>query len=218
MAFLRGSLRATSFFGGSPPLPVFLRLLGSSSPSSSRPRFLPPEPPALLVLGPSPSRAPLPPLVPAPPPAVGFFRGLLLPEPPAPRSLLGCFGPVCQLDAFLFSGVFVPLDFGHWDLLSVLFLEVGDELPHLVGAPTSFGKGLLQGSSKPVVNKEGCEGLSCGHMSWAGRQSQMYLPLYMFWCSSSLRRLGFFIRRVLHHHLPVCASPWSRVLLSSSHC
>ena len=137
------------------------------------------------------------------------------------RSLLGCFGPVCQLNAFLFRGVFVPVDFGHWDLLSVLFLEVGDKLPHLVGAPTSFGKGLLQGSSKPVVNEECREGFSRGHMSRAGRQSQMYLPLHKFWCSSSLCRLGFFIRRILHHHLPICALPWRRVLLwillSSSH-
>ena len=81
-------LRATSFFGGSPPLPVFLRLLGSSSsPSPSRPRFLPPESPAPLVLGAPPSHAPFPPLVPAPPPAVGFFQGLLPPEPPAPSAV-----------------------------------------------------------------------------------------------------------------------------------
>ena len=223
MAFLRGSLRATSFFGGSPPLPIFLRLLGSSSSSSpSRPRFLPPESPAPLVLGPPPSCAPLPSLVPAPPPAVGFFRGLPPPEPPAPPAVfLATLDSVCQLNAFLFRGVFVPVDFGQWDLLSVLFLEVGDELPHLVGAPTSFGKGLLQGSSKPVINKERREGLSRGHMSRAGRQSQMYLLLHTFWCCSSLRQLGFFIRRILHHHLPVRASPWSRVLLwillSSSH-
>ena len=73
-----------------------------------------------------------------------------------------------------------------------------------------------------MVDEEGREGLSRGHMGWAGRQSQMYLPLYTFWCSSSLCRLGFFIRRVLQHHLPVRAFPWGRVLLwillSSSHC
>ena len=114
-----------------------------------------------------------------------------------------------------------PVNFGHWNLLSVLFLEVGDKLPHLVSAPTSFGKGLLQGTSKPVINKERCEGLGRGHMSRAGRQSQMYLLLHTFWCCSSLRRLGFFIRRILHHHLPVCWLPWRRILLwillSSSH-
>ena len=133
----------------------------------------------------------------------------------------GYSGPVCQLNAFLFRGVFIPVNFGHWNLLSVLYLEVGDKLPHLVGAPTSFGKGLLQGSSKPVINKERCEGLSRGHMNRAGRQSQMYLLLHTFWCCSSLRRLGFFIRRILHHHLSVCWLPWRRVLLwillSSSH-
>ena len=137
------------------------------------------------------------------------------------RGLLGYPGPVCQLNAFLFRGVFVPINFGHWNLLPMLFLEVGDQLPHLVGTPTSFGKGLLQGSSKPVINEERREGLSRGHMSRAGRQSQMYLLLHTFWCCSSLRRLGFFIRRILHHHLLVCWLPWRRVLLwillSSSH-
>ena len=137
------------------------------------------------------------------------------------RGLLGYLGSVCQLNAFLFRGIFVPLDFGHWDLLSVFLLEVGDKLPHLIRAPTSFGKGLLQGSSKPVIDEKHREGLSRGHMSRASRQSQMYLPLHTFWCFSSLRRLGFFIRRILHHHLPVCALPWRRallwILLSSSH-
>ena len=72
----------------------------------------------------------------------------------------------------------------------MLFLEVGDELPHLVGAPTSLGKGLLQGTSKPMINKKRGEGLSRGHMSRAGRQSQVDLLLYSCWCCSSLRRLG----------------------------
>ena len=106
------------------------------------------------------------------------------------RGLPGYSGPVCQLNAFLFRGVFVAVDFGHWNLLSMLFLEVGDELPHLVGAPTSLGKGLLQGTSKPVVDKERREGLSRGHMSRAGRQSQVYLLLHACWCCSSLRRWG----------------------------
>ena len=137
------------------------------------------------------------------------------------RGLPGYSGPVRQLDAFLFRGIFIAVNFGHWNLLSVLFLEVGDKLPHLVSAPTAFGKGLLQGTSKPVINEERGEGLSRGHMNRAGRQSQMYLLLHAFWCCSSLRRLGFFIRRILHHHLPVCWLPWGRILLwillSSSH-
>ena len=99
----------------------FLHLLGSSSsPSPSRPRFLPPEPPAPLVLGPPPSCAPLPPLVPAPPPA-HWLLSRLAPAGASctTRGLLGYLGSVCQLNAFLFRGVFVPVDFGHWDLLSV---------------------------------------------------------------------------------------------------
>ena len=136
------------------------------------------------------------------------------------RGLPGYSGPICQLNAFLFRGVFVPVNFGHWNLLSVLFHEVGDKLPHLVGAPTSFGKGLLQGSSKPVIDKKRREGLSRGHMSRAGRQSPDVSASSRIWCCSSLRRLGFFIRRILHHHLPVWL-PWRRillgVLLSSSH-
>ena len=76
--FLRGSLRATIGCGGASPPPVFLRLLGSSSPPSrplftsrpaSRPRFLLPDlqpmpPPPPLVLGPPPPLV----LVPSPPP------------------------------------------------------------------------------------------------------------------------------------------------------
>ena len=44
------------------------------------------------------------------------------------RGLPGYSGPVCQFNALLFRGVFVAVDFGHWNLLSMLFLEVGDEL------------------------------------------------------------------------------------------
>ena len=61
----------------------------------------------------------------------------------AASGFLCCFGPVCQLNTVAVRGIFVPVDFGHGDLLSMLLLEVGDELPHLVGAPTSFGKGFL---------------------------------------------------------------------------
>ena len=31
--------------------------------------------------------------------------------------LPGRFGPICQLWTFVVGGVFVPIDFGHWDLL-----------------------------------------------------------------------------------------------------
>ena len=51
---------------------------------------------------------------------------------------LAHFGSVCQLQTFAVRGVFVPIDFGHWDLLSMLLLEVGNEFSHLVGTPTSF--------------------------------------------------------------------------------
>ena len=141
---------------------------------------------------------------------------------------LAHFGPVCQLQTLTVRGVFVPVDFGHWDLLSVLLLEVGNEFPHLVGTPTSFHKSFLQGSHKIVVNKESCEGFSCGHMGWTCWQSQVYLLLHTFRHLRSLHLLGVIliqtlIRRVLQHHLPVCSSPWLRVRLrvalssSSSH-
>ena len=53
-------------------------------------------------------------------------------------------GSVCQLQALTVRGVFVPVDFGHWDLLSMLLLEVGDEFSHLVGTPTFLCKSFLQ--------------------------------------------------------------------------
>ena len=37
-------------------------------------------------------------------------------------------GTICQLQTLTVRGVFVPIDFGHWDLLSMLLLEVGDEI------------------------------------------------------------------------------------------
>ena len=136
--------------------------------------------------------------------------------------LLAHRGPVCQLKTFAVRGVFVPVDFWQWDFLPVLLLEVGDELPHLVGAPASFFKSFPQASCKTVVYKESCKRFSCGHMSWACWQSQVYLFLHTLRCSCSFCRLGVFIRRVLQHHLPVCTSPGLRVhlrvLLSSSHC
>ena len=138
--------------------------------------------------------------------------------------LLAHLGPVCQLKTFAVGAVLVPVDFRHWDLLPMLFLEVGNELPHLVGTPASFFKSFLQGSCKTVVDKESCEGFSRGHMSWACWQGQVYLLLHMFRCPCSLHLLGVLIRGVLQHHLPVRTSPGLRVHLrvllppSSSHC
>ena len=136
--------------------------------------------------------------------------------------LLAHLGPVCQLKTFAVRAVLVPVDFWHWDLLPVLVLEVGDELPHLVGTPASFFKSFLQASCKTVVNKESCKRFSRGQMSWACWQNQVYLLLHMLWCSCSLCQLGVLIRGVLQHHLPVRTSPGLRVclrvLLSSSHC
>ena len=57
--------------------------------------------------------------------------------------LLGCFGPIRQLRTFVIRGVFVPLDFRHGNLLPVLFLEIGNKFPHLVGTPTSSRKSFL---------------------------------------------------------------------------
>ena len=136
--------------------------------------------------------------------------------------LLAHLGPICQLKTFAVGAVLVPVDFWHWDLLPVLFLEVGDKLPHLVGTSASFFKSFLQASCKTVVNKESCKRFSCGHMSWACWQSQVYLLLHTLRCSCSLHQLGVLIRGVLQHHLPVRTSPGLRVclpvLLSSSHC
>ena len=147
----------------------------------------------------------------------------------ATSGLLAYCGAVCQFQTLAVREVFVPLDFRHGDLLPVLLLEIGNKFPHLVGTPTSSRESFLQGSSKPVVNKESCEGLSCGHMGWAGWQSQVYLFLHPFRCLCSLHLLGVIfvqtlIRRVLQHHLSVRSSPRLRVLLrvalssSSSHC
>ena len=102
--------------------------------------------------------------------------------------LLDRFCPFCQLWTFVVSRLLVPLDFGHWDLLPVLFLEVGDKLPHLVGAPTLLCEHFLQSSRQTVVNKEGCKRFSCGDVGWAHWQGEMYLLLHPFWCFSSLRR------------------------------
>ena len=138
--------------------------------------------------------------------------------------LLAHFGPVCQLKTFTVGAVLVPVDFRHWDLLPVLLLEVGDELPHLVSTPAPFFKSFLQGSCKTVVDKESCEGFSHGHMSWACWQGQVYLLLHTFRCPCSLRLFRVLIRGVLQHHLPVGTSPGLRVRLqvflspSSSHC
>ena len=176
MPILRGSLQATISFEGAPSPPVFLRLLGSSSPpSSSRPHFLPQD----------------------------------LPTP-------------CYL-------CWERCHHVYWDLLSVLLLEIGKEFSHLVGTPTSFRKSFLQGSRKPMVDKESCEGFSCGHMGWTCWQGEVNLFLHAFRCPRSLHLLRVIfiqtlIRRVLQYHLLVRPSPWLRVLLrvalssSSSHC
>ena len=42
------------------------------------------------------------------------------------RGLLACSGPVCQLNTIAVRGIFVPVDFGHGDFLSMLLLEVVD--------------------------------------------------------------------------------------------
>ena len=117
------------------------------------------------------------------------------------RGLLGCFGPVCQLNTIAVRGIFVPVDFGHGDLLSMLPLEVGDELPHLVSTPTSFCESLLQSSRQTVVDKEGGKGLGSSDVGWACRQSKMYLLLHPFWCFSSLRRSwGTLIWSLVHEY------------------
>ena len=67
---------------------------------------------------------------------------------------LAHFGSVCQLQTLTIRGVLIPIDFGHWDLLSVLLLEVGDEFSHLVGTPTLFCKSFLQSSCKPWLMKK----------------------------------------------------------------
>ena len=135
---------------------------------------------------------------------------------------LAHFGPLCHLQTLAVRGVFVPVDFGHWDSLSVLLLEVGNKFPHLVSTPTSFHKSFLQGSRKTVVNKESCKGFGCCDMGWTCWQVQMYLLLHAFRCLRSLHLFGVtLIRRVLQHHLPVCSSRIRlRVALSSSssHC
>ena len=139
------------------------------------------------------------------------------------------FGPICQLWTFIIGGVFVPVDFGHWDLMSVLLFEVGDEFSHLVGTPTSLCKSFLQSSHQAMVNKEGGEGLSSSYMGWACWQGEVNLLLHACWCFRSLHWLWgilvwSLIRGVLQHHLPVRSSLWRRVLLqgglssSSPHC
>ena len=96
--------------------------------------------------------------------------------------------PICQLWTFVVGRVLVPLDFGHWDLLPVLFLEVGDKLPHLVGAPTLLCERFLQSLRQTMINKEGGKSFGCGDMGWACWQGEMDLLLHPFWHFSSLRR------------------------------
>ena len=228
MPFLRGSFRTNKLFWWftfTPCLPVFVRVITVTvvvSTSFSAPR---PTCAATTCAGTVTTCAGT--VTTACSTAATASCGLLAWLAPAGASctasgFLSHLHAVCQLQTLAFRGIFVPVDFGHWDLLSVLLLEVGDEFSHLVGTPTSLCESFLQSSRKPVVNEESREGFSRGHMGWAGWQSQVYLLLYPSWCPCPLRWLGVFIRRVLQHHLPVRTSPWSRVLLrvllSSSHC
>ena len=86
--------------------------------------------------------------------------------------LPGHFGPICQFWTFVVRGVFVPIDFRHWDLLSMLLLEIGDEFSHLVGTPTSLCKSLLQSSHQAMVNEKGGEGFSSSDVGWARWQGE----------------------------------------------
>ena len=114
--------------------PVFLRLLGSSSsPSSSRPRFLPPDPAHTSAT----------------------CTGAVTTTCTACGLLLDCFGPIRQLRTFVIRGVFVPIDFRHGNLLPMLFLEIGNEFPHLVGTPTSsLQKPFCRARVKPWLMKK----------------------------------------------------------------
>ena len=103
--------------------------------------------------------------------------------------LPGRFGPICQLWTFVVSGVFIPIDFRHWDLLSMLLQEVGDEFSHLVGTPTSLCKSLLQSSRQAMVNEKGGEGFSSSDVGWARWQGEVNLLLHALWCLRSLRWL-----------------------------
>ena len=141
--------------------------------------------------------------------------------------LLDRFCPICQLWTFVIGGVLVPIDFGHWDLLSMLLLEIGEEFSHLVGTPTPLCESLLQSSHQAMVNEKGGEGLSSSDVGWAHWQGEVNLFLHTSWCLCSLCWLWgiliwSLIRRVLQHHLPVRYPPWHRVLLwvglSSPHC
>ena len=132
--------------------------------------------------------------------------------------LLAHFGSVCQLQTLAIRGVFVPVDFGHWDLLSMLLLEVGDKFSHLVGTPTSLCESFLQSSRQTMVNEKGGKGFSSSDVGWARWQGEVNLLLHAFWCLRSLRRLWgiliwSLIRGVFQHYLPVRSFPWRRVLL-----
>ena len=132
--------------------------------------------------------------------------------------LLDRFCPICQLWTFVVGGVLVPVDFGHWDLLSMLLLEIGDEFSHLVGTPTPLCKSLLQSSRQAVVDEKGGEGFRSSDVSWARWQGEVNLLLHACRCLHSLRWLWgiliwSLIRGVFQHHLPVRSSPWRRVLL-----
>ena len=103
--------------------------------------------------------------------------------------LLDRLCPICQLWTFVVGGVLVPVDFWHWDLLSMLLLEIGDEFSHLVGTPTSLCKSLLQSSRQAMVDEKGGESFSGSDVGWARWQGEVNLLLHAFWCLRSLRRL-----------------------------
>ena len=63
-------------------------------------------------------------------------------------------------------GIFVPVDFGHGNFLSMLLLEVVDELPHLVGTPTSLAKAFCKARVSPWLIKKAVK--DSVMVTWAG--------------------------------------------------
>ena len=59
-------------------------------------------------------------------------------------------------------------------------LEVRDKFLHLICAPASLLKRLLQGLHKAMIDKERSERFSGCHMGWSCQQGQMYLLLHAF--------------------------------------
>ena len=134
--------------------------------------------------------------------------------------LLDCLCSICQLWTLAVGGVLIPVDFGHWDLLSMLLLEIGDKFPHLVSTPTPLCKSLLRCSRQAMVDEKGGEGFCSSDVGWARWQGEVNLLLHTCWCLRSLCWLwGILIwslvRGVFQHHLPVRSPSRRRVLLWS---